>query len=437
MQSTKKFVCNVENRHFASKKALDEHKRAVHPGSTPATTSQRGARGRGRGRARGRGFAWRGGMGGGRAFNPTAMTPTPSGGSVEVGEDRWASFDVNSLSAGKTWPFLIDAHMSPRLRTLAAAYQRIQFLSVIVNVTAQASAITPGGFVAGFVMDPDDPKISIEALQATQGAVVKRWPESTNIKMPNTSTLFYTQRGVEVRTRSPGRFWLFCDGAPNTSVHVVVSVRWRVKFSKAAYDDGETDYSFFMEGKQLNASPGQYCLALSDVGSNSTTKLDTSSIYPASARTSEQEYIFFSVPTFNIEYSEGSGDTGTLECHFVVFKPSDKRTYYSMDGVSIADTVWQTNVKTQVCVPCGTYFRHHECSKNSQVRSREPPPLPSKELIDSSKLLKRITDCLVLLEQTSRRNCNPSMSSSQSFEVIRPIRKASSLSDLSQSLSRM
>lgn len=401
-KSQNQYGCNLCKRSYKTREALLQHKKDSH-----SVGSVGGSASRGRGRGRGAGIRGRGGRG--FSLNPTNLSAS-SGNSITVsGEDRILSDVVLTSSKSYTRAIMIDASLSPRLRSLSMAYQRIRFLSVSINVTAQVSAMTNGGYIAGFIMDPDDSKVTKSSLQASTGSVVRKWYESANVFMPPTSQLFYTSSGMDPRFRSPARFWLVMDQAPSNQANVVVSVKWRVGLSYPTYDDLKEDHSFFLSGFEFLAKQDNYNLQLRVI-STATLVDDTSEAYPAEVRNSTDTYVFFAVNTFNIEYAEGTGDTGTIQCHFVVYSPGDKRTYASSNGRDIITTKWQSNVDTQILVPCGSYLRHHDCKKQGNLMTAGSSIRPSRSSENLSTLLERITSCLERLETSLPRTSSGSSS---------------------------
>lgn len=281
--------------------------------------------------------------------------PTTQGGSITVsGEDRLAAFDLKAKAAVFS-SIQISPGASSRLATLAKAYQRVRWNSVKIVVSPQASAMTNGGYVCGFIMDPSDEAITAKDLTASQGAQTKKWYESAVVSMPKKQDLLYTSPGEDPRLNIPSTFWIIGEGPPSSDLTVIVTFHWSVTLMTPTLEDISSS-SFLMKG-ELRGKQDNYNLNYFPPGS-STGQDDFSSQIPEHLRSSTNDQ-FFRVPTFNIEYSEGSGDTGTIQAHFIVYKPSDKKVYYSSNGRTIVTTAWQGNVEAdQVCVPCGTYCKY-------------------------------------------------------------------------------
>lgn len=107
--------------------------------------------------------------------------------------------------------------------TISRAYQRIRWNSVKVIVTPQASTMTNGGYVCGFIMDPEDKTITARDLSASQGAQTKKWYESAVVSMPHKPDLLYTSPGEEARFTVPASFWIVGEGAPSSDITIVVT----------------------------------------------------------------------------------------------------------------------------------------------------------------------------------------------------------------------
>lgn len=386
--STKKFQCPSDKRLFATARALAQHKNMVHGGNQ--TRNERKLRNAPNARG-GRGGRGGRGRGGGNIPAPSGIKTT-SGSTITVsGEDRISDFTVTEKDRNFKKVYIIDSSMTPRLTTLSRAYQRIKFISLKVTVTPQVSAFTNGGYIAGFIMDPDDTSISKTTLQASQGSVVKKWYESATVVMPPTNTLFYTSSGYEPRTRSPARFWIVVDFAPSTTLNVVLSLTWKVQLTHPTYeDDKEGTPSFFLEGMFKAYKDNYNALYFKDMDSKTVGISDTSSAYPDSIKHSEATYEFFEVNSFNIEYAEGTGDTGTIVCHFLAYRPADKKTYYSANGKDIITTPWQGGVDEQVFVPCGALMKYHNMCSGNKVAAEKLETHPSSHLVGLESLTKQI-----------------------------------------------
>jgi len=167
---------------FSSQRAVEQHRRMVH--CSENNVPVRRTRPRRRQRA----------GGGGASVGDIAPSriPPPSGSRITLsGEDRIFTVDVKKDRSVLS-SVSIDSGMSPRLRTIARAYQRVKWNRVTIMVTPQASATTNGGYVCGFVMDPTDQHVTAEQLSSTQGATTKKWYETATVNMPAKPDLLYT-----------------------------------------------------------------------------------------------------------------------------------------------------------------------------------------------------------------------------------------------------
>lgn len=339
-----KRVCPVCGRKFSTPRSLQQHQAVVHK---PAAKAPRVA---GRRRRRGSGNA---GNSLASDLAPSRI-PTTRGGTISVGgEDRLSSFD---LKANK--PVFVSVDISPsmssRLSTMSRAYQRIRYQAVEVIVTPQASAMTNGGYVCGFILDPSDRAITARDLSASQGSQTKKFYESAVVKMPRKPDLLYTSVGDDPRLTIPATFWVVSEGKPSSDLTLILTVRWSVVMSCPTLED-HSQASFTLNGEIV---PKQSNYNLQYVPPGGTATDDCSSIIPPSVREIPGDHVF-RVPTFLIEYSEGTGDTGTIQAHFIHYRTTDKRLYYSSDGRNISTTSWQGNVEAnQVLVPCGTFCKY-------------------------------------------------------------------------------
>lgn len=409
--------CPKCNRQYATKRALDQHlKDSKHP---PRASSQNNNRGRMRNNPRNPRQAQQG-----FDINPSRV-PTPPGSTITVsGEDRLSAADISSGRAVfLNWP--INTGMAPRLTTLSRAYQRISWLKVRVTVTPQASTTVNGGYVCGFSMDPTDNAITAAELSATQWSATKKWYETASVNMPSKRELLYTSSGEEPRLNVPAIFWLISEGKPSSSLTVIVTVNWTIRLSQPSLENGH--FSGLMLVGEIWPVQNNYNLELRTEGK---TTQDFSGIMPDFVKL-QDGYSYFRVPTFNIEYSEGTGDTGTIQAHFIAYNKADSRMYYSQDGKTIFKEVWQSNVDAQVLLPCNTYLKYAGTGNPCGIQVLQPHPYPSKsseglhqpststsvrltQLEDSLKelmsFLKR--DLMPLTENSRERPTSPASSTS-------------------------
>lgn len=401
----KSHICPIDRRRFATRAALRQHREMVHlPAQTLparrgnlAPRSRGSFRGRG-GRGRGRGRGYNGGT-----FS-TRLPPTSGSEIVVSGEDRLAAMDITT-STVVIKEFQVDASLSPRLSMLARTYQRIQWLALEINVTAYASTLTTGGYIAGFVMDPEDRAVTAKQLSTSPGTMIRKHYESCNVFMPAVSTLFYTSGGNEPRMFSPGSFWYMVDGLPSSPLKVVLTARWKVRLSRPFIEGSEDPQLDFFATSSLIPYEGNYNLRL---------KLDkevddTSIFYPPSLKPGDH---YWRVPSFGIEYSEGTGDTGTITCHFIVYRTSDKKTYYSTNGTEIVTTPWQGGIDKQMSVPCGTYCKYagsgNPCAPSGVSHQRSTSP-GGKSIQEQLTRLQKMFDELRMQFPSSSRSSSTSI----------------------------
>lgn len=126
----------------------------------------------------------------------------------------------------------------PRLRNLAASYQRVRWKRIVLRFEPMVPSITSGGYVCGFVPDADDDLsegAALDRLMAHTGSkMVKAWQAATvsHRCMPD---LLYTSRRPkqEARLYSPGRVALVIDSkiavGERTSAPLSVYIDWEVE----------------------------------------------------------------------------------------------------------------------------------------------------------------------------------------------------------------
>lgn len=321
--------CNVCNRVFKTKASLAQHKKDYHVPKSRTRPPRRG----------------RSGVGGGGVDVAPSRTRAAPGGVFRLnGEDRLASVVVKKETQTIV-SYPVGAFMSPRLGTVSRAFQRLRWDKLVVRVVPQAPLTVKGGYVAGFVMDPADLVVTASSLISHQGSIQKKLYETSILRMPQTNTLFFTSASEEIRLQEPGIFWFITDGAPAEDITVIITVEWEVSLSYPS-----------LEVKVENSVVVPY--NISSYANNYNLKhgdsQDFSSMMAGIVNSNPNVPQFFlRVPTFTIEYSEGTGDTGTLQMHYLVYTVKDKKMYYSNNGADKSTVPWQSDVEAQIVVAKG------------------------------------------------------------------------------------
>lgn len=361
------------------------------------SSPQRRARRRPRGQSRG-----------GIDINPSRSGTAPGQTVTLIGEDR-LGFRQVSANTSPIMNFPIGVGMSARLSAVGQAFQRVRWNRVAVTVVPQVSVTTNGGYVCGFVMDPSDETVDAVQLTANENATTKKWYESATCVMPRKPDLLYTSAGQDPRLSQPAAFWLIGEGAPQNSVPIVVTVKWSVTFMEPTVET-HSDKSFVLEG-DLVSKKGNYNLLWKPSGKEAQD--DASNAMPPTVRDDEEAW--FRVPTFTVEWAEGTGDTGTRQFHFICYKGGDKKVYYGASYGTIDQTEWQSNLDTQILVPDGTYCKYVGGPVNSKGGVQNPPLSQSSRLESCVELLTRAT----LSQQKLLKNLVRSKSSlTDDFEIL-------------------
>lgn len=332
--------CNVCNRVFATRRALQQHKMAKHETRAPVPRrSRRSVANRPR--------APRGGMN----VNPAKVVKTPPQKIRVRGEDSFLNFKVKTT--GETIQHkILDSNVSKRIGTMAKAFQRYRFLKAKFRVVPTCALTVSGGYVAGFVADPADKTVLADSLLSQQGACLSKIAESLVIDATAPKTLLYTSSSEEIRLQSPGSFWFITQGAPSAETTVVVMLEWEVEFSIPAFEEA-SEQSFYLP-HNVWSKKGNYNLVWYD-GDKEMQEWDT--IVPTEIVRAKNKS-FFRASSFDIEYAEGEGDTGSEQQHFIVYDPNDKKMYYSNNGSAIDTTPWQSDVQAKVVIPCQELCRY-------------------------------------------------------------------------------
>lgn len=147
-------------------------------------------------------------------------------------------FDVPVIPAGV-----------PRLRNLAASYQRIVWRKLVFRFEPMVPSVTTGGYVCGFVPDPDDDLAqgnAIDRLLAHTGSkMVKAW-QATVVAHKCVGDRLFTSRPVngESRLYSPGRVALVVDtkisAGRDTPAGLSIYLDWEVELMEPSLEGPST-----------------------------------------------------------------------------------------------------------------------------------------------------------------------------------------------------
>nr|UYL94323.1 MAG: putative capsid protein [Inari permutotetravirus]UYL94327.1 MAG: putative capsid protein [Inari permutotetravirus]UYL94329.1 MAG: putative capsid protein [Inari permutotetravirus] len=356
----KTHICSHDGRKFTSAQALRNHQAAVHCVPAVANSKTRGRQRRSR----------RGNRNGGSLSSDIAPTrvPVPPGQNITVtGVDEIGNLDVKQ-GGSLIHSFNITPGLANRLSNLAKSYQRMTWLNVKFVVSPLVSTVTNGGYVAGIVLDPDDQHVTARDLRSTQGSQTKKWYQDAVVRMPRKTDKLYTSSGDEARFSSPGSFWICSKGAPSADLSITVTMEWTVMFENPTSEE-DGSLSIIMDG-QLSSVGGKSYMAYFPP-CKTTGVEDVSPIIPPSLLLLPGKH-FFRVPTYTVEYSEGTGDTGTIQMHFIVYDTSDKHMHFSEDGKTLNAAVWQAGVDNQVLIPSGTFCKYVGQGNVCRVVSNHP-----------------------------------------------------------------
>lgn len=227
----KKFVCKLDGRRFKTNQALIQHRQASH--GSPGQKAQ----------------AKRNNPQPVRASRMVAddlrnalvaqpqrvLGKSGTDQAVLSGTDRL--LHVEELKGKGSGSMLLDFFVAPgsfkRLSKVASAFQRIRYRSLVFRVEPQISATSSGGYVAGFVSDPDDYVGGLDELTSTAHSVTTKMWQSASVTARIPNRLFYTSVGIEPREQSPGRFLVMVDGSATQEGSMTVFCDWSVELSGA------------------------------------------------------------------------------------------------------------------------------------------------------------------------------------------------------------
>lgn len=218
----KKVKCPLDGRSFKTKAALAQHRAASHGGSGPGPSKGRVSQPK---------FSRRD-MAQTMAAQPQRVVGSAgTDQAVLSGLDRlYHVEDVKAFAAGGlVLHSMVTPQLFKRLGTVSEAFQYVEYQELEFQVEPQITAASSGGYVVGFVGDPDDAVSTLQQLTATKGSVTTKWWQSSVVRANFVRKQYYTTKGAELREYSPGIFALMVDGKASQSGSLTVFCRWRVR----------------------------------------------------------------------------------------------------------------------------------------------------------------------------------------------------------------
>jgi hypothetical protein len=150
-----------------------------------------------------------------------------------AGTDRIDSGNISNhtVVGEKFISSLVTVGMFKRLQTVALAFQRIRWKRLVFKLVTQITTTTAGGYVLGFVQDPQDSVSDITGLMSCRGTVATKWWQSSSITVQLADRLFYTSDGMELREYCPGKIVAMVDGVSSSTGNYVLYADWEVELS--------------------------------------------------------------------------------------------------------------------------------------------------------------------------------------------------------------
>lgn len=343
-------VCPTDGRRFQTRAALQQHRAAVHGAPQP----QRAIRNRRRGGVLPRETA----LGAAPAAVRSTAKPTSSNQRVPFSTSmeriRTVDLPADTKTGKEIARVIINANCTPRLSMMASAFQRVTYTSVKLHVSAKGSSGVGGGYLVAFVADVTD-EPDLNQLGSFEGARTRKFWEDTEVVGTPSNDKYYTSpedTSEGDRWWSPGKFIVLVDGKPSSAVgltfHLSITCHLSGTSIERPLPPGASasvvlKNLFFKEGNhtmeddQKVQDPKQLISPLPD---SITTPL------------------IFKVPTFILEYSEGTGDTGTIAFQYLYV--TQTHIGASLDGkTNFVAKNQQAGVIRSVTVPKGQLVIPH------------------------------------------------------------------------------
>lgn len=166
----------------------------------------------------------------------------PAGTLRQKGTDRLGHVEkLNEFAAGDTvFAKVIEPVIAERLGRLSELFQRIRYNSLRIEVRSQTSTSTGGGYVAGFIRDPDaytEGASVLNHIAGLTGSKTANWWQSVVLDVGRTPDLMYTNssssKQMELKHVSPGVLVICCDGKATTEGGgLTILLHWDVTLSE-------------------------------------------------------------------------------------------------------------------------------------------------------------------------------------------------------------
>nr|QIS87996.1 MAG: capsid protein [Khabarov virus] len=346
-ENEKRHTCKQCTRKFTTQQSLQQHRNATLHSTQPVQPAG-GARPKKMKKAKsenyGPGFGFQGSHHSApvargislKAARSTSVFP------FRTFRERVKTVTVTASDAteGKlVFELTVAASITKRMAVLTRAFQRIRFLGCTLHIVSKASTSIGGGIIAAFVQDIND-NPSLDTLGCFQDAKSITWWDSMNVHATIPKTLYYTEPTISNdRFWSPGKFVVLVDGKPSADVTLTFHITVTVEFSGPGLED-EVSVKQYVTALPLKFDAGTAQL----VGLNSDGAKEARASRMIAPK--PVDGTVFRVRSYQMEYSEGSGDTGTVLFDFLIVKSG--AVYPSLDGKAQYDRagwVWQSDVK--------------------------------------------------------------------------------------------
>lgn len=202
------------------------------------------------------------------------------------GSDRLMHIpDVSKYADGDTvltvpW----EPSLHERLGILAKAFQRYTIHSLRFEVRPMLSSATSGGYVVGFIPDPEDVNLGSRAaarLTATVGSVTAKWWELATVVHRGRGELLYTATVAgQERQSSPGVFAMVVDGKSTQVGSLTIAVHYDVQLSAPGVE-AQKDAGVTIVKADLKIAAGFDYIIVSSTNSNKAADMFTGPIVGA------------------------------------------------------------------------------------------------------------------------------------------------------------
>jgi hypothetical protein len=312
---------------------------------------------------------------------------------------------------------LVTPTIASRLRTLAAAWQRLTYKRLKFIINATSSSITGGEYVTTFIPDPADKPPATDAAKwvtAHDGSASSSWWKTQVVHGPCPSQEMYTSFSeTDLRYSSPGRLVIAVVSPPTSEASVSVKLDWAVKFSQPSL---ETELESVVE--TVYVAQKDFRMLISDGNASEVLVPELFTVAPSPVALTPDDFspalpddVYLELPHPKSLNSD-TGASGAPENAIVTHlgKVPDKQQigyFYTNDGVTftqlLADKPFSIRPVSDVIETTGSVYEADSRSPALSTPALGFQSRARRSLISDQPVLKKLPTGRIVTMSSSKR----------------------------------